>query len=310
VRDLPPEMALPRRADGRYEVPERLRRQISFARHNLVDVVPSSAEGWDVIVCRNVLMYLARERVPEILQQLGAALRPGGYLFVGANDVLERPPPLLRFVRFGQRYVLWRPPVLAPLMIPPARVPQATIPLAPTAPATVSPATILPSILPSTTPATPPAPAPADAVRLALPSGTFDVEPSPGRAHALLLEGKTDAALELALAVLEADPLSVAARLIAGIAYQLAGDAQQATAALRAALVLAPDLWPAEMYLGFALFGIGDETGASRALRRGAELAATTERLPLPPSVATWFEAWRGDAIAMARHARAGTSQD
>lgn len=48
----------------------------------------------------------------------------------------------------------------------------------------------------------------------------------------------------------------------------------QATAALRAALVLAPDLWPAEMYLGFALSQLGDEPNAKRALRRGAAAVA------------------------------------
>jgi Flp pilus assembly protein TadD len=120
-----------------------------------------------------------------------------------------------------------------------------------------------------------------------------------------LLDGDTTAALEMVLGVLEADPLCVEARLIAGIAYQLSGDAQQAITALRAALVLAPDLWPAEVYQGFALFQLGDEAGATRAVRRGAQLAATAERLPLSPSVATWFEGWRVDVIEMGRHARA-----
>jgi Flp pilus assembly protein TadD len=136
------------------------------------------------------------------------------------------------------------------------------------------------------------------------PSASSSAGASPARAHALLHEGNTSAALDLVLELLDADPLNVEARLIAGMAYQLAGDAQQATAALRAALVLDPDLWPAEMYLGFALRQLGDETSATRALRRGAELAATNERLPLSPSVATWFEGWRVDAIAMARHTK------
>ena len=95
----------------------------------------------------------------------------------------------------------------------------------------------------------------------------------------------------MVLEVLEVDPLCVE--------YQLAGDAQQATSALRAALVLSPDLWPAEMYLGFALLQLGEESSARRALRRGAQLATAAERLPLSPSVATWFEGWRVDAIQL-----------
>ncbi len=287
VRDLPASMALDRRADGWFEAPERLRRVITFARHNLMDVAPSSPDGWDVIVCRNVLMYLGRERVLELLQRLGAALRPGGYLFVGANDIFERAPTPLQFVRIGRRYVLWRPPAAGAQG---ARTPPVGV---------------------LTTGATPPAGVPVMTGAVTPPAGvpvvpparSAGASPSPARAHALLLEGHTAAALELTLALLEDDPLCVESRLIAGIAYQLAGDALQATAALRAALVLVPELWPAEMYLGFALSRLGDEVNARRALRRGAQLADTAARLPLSPPVAAWFEGWRVDVIEMGRHA-------
>jgi len=315
VRDLPPSLALPQRADGRYEIPERLRRVVSFARHNLMDVPPLSPGGWDIIVCRNVLMYISRERIQDVIQRLAAALRPGGYLFVGANDIFERAPAPLRFVRIGQRHVLWLPPAAPPgatappspsagalvsaimaAVAPPADTPSSPPPLL-ARPSSSSP----PPLARSSSPSSPPPP-------LARPSSPSSPPPpmarpssSPARAHALLLEGDTAAALEMVLAVLEADPLCVEARLIAGIAYQLTGDALQATTALRAALVLAPDLWPAETYLGFALRQLGDEANAKRALRRGAQLAEAAGRLPLSPSVATWFEGWRVDVIEMGR---------
>lgn len=372
VRDLPPSMGMTRRPDGRFEIPDRLRRVITFTRHNLMDVAPTSPEGWDVIVCRNVLMYFARDRVTELLGRLGAALRPGGYLFVGANDIFERAPAQLRFVRIGARHALWRPtgPMATPPVgmlatsadpTPPAGLPVVSrtttrpstpqplvgVPAAATAAAsgsmaamtsapapaatasssgampamTPAPAPSLPRTFtppstpplprtftppsitpPSTSPSTPPPPlaSPAPAAASIAVSRTSS-NPSPARAHALLLEGKTSEALELALAVLDADPLCVEARLIAGVAYQLSGDAQQAATALRAALVLIPDLWPAEMYLAFALTQLGDEAGSRRALRRGAALAAAAERLPLSPSVAAWFEGWRVDVIEMGR---------
>jgi chemotaxis protein methyltransferase CheR len=342
VRELPPSMALPRRADGRYEVPERLRRPISFARHNLMDVVPSTPGGWDVIVCRNVLMYLSREKALDVIRRLGSALRPGGYLFVGANDILARAPIPLRFVRFGVRHVLWRPPVTSSGEVPPPLAGVLVAPSSTTPPAmgtamgTTPPAmgTAMGTTPPATLPATSPVGSPPEALLrpgAVTPSGIAPLEsatpspppgalatlppeatgparragqsPTPARAHTLLLEGNTAAALELVLAVLEADPLCVEARLIAGIAYQLAGDALQATTALRAALVLAPDLWPAEMYLGFALLQLGDEPNARRALRRGSQLAETAERLPLSPSVASWFEGWRADVIQIGREA-------
>jgi tetratricopeptide (TPR) repeat protein len=123
------------------------------------------------------------------------------------------------------------------------------------------------------------------------------------RALTLLERSDPPAALDLLLGVLAADPLCTEARLLAGIAYHLAGDALEAAAALRAALALAPDLWPAELYLGLALDKLGDEAGSVRALRRAAALAAAARTLPLSPVVAGWLEAWRVDAIAMGRGA-------
>jgi Flp pilus assembly protein TadD len=123
------------------------------------------------------------------------------------------------------------------------------------------------------------------------------------RALALLERGDTSAALELLHALLDADPLCIEARLLAGIAHHLAGDALDAANALRGVLLLAPELWPAEMYLGFALARLGDVPGAARAARRAGALAIAAERLALSPPIAAWLEPWRVDAIAMAARA-------
>ncbi|HSK00931.1 MAG TPA: hypothetical protein VK932_06810, partial [Kofleriaceae bacterium] len=77
-------------------------------------------------------------------------------------------------------------------------------------------------------------------------------------------------------------------------------DAPAAADKLRGALLLAPELWPAEMYLGFALAKLGDEPGAARAARRARTLATAPGRAPLSPLLAAWLEPWRVDAIAMA----------
>ena len=75
-----------------YAVTEPLQECVSFARHNLVrDPVPPLGEApFDVIVCRNVLIYFDAETVKQVLDRLEQALRPGGVLVLGAADTLCR----------------------------------------------------------------------------------------------------------------------------------------------------------------------------------------------------------------------------
>jgi chemotaxis methyl-accepting protein methylase len=75
---------------GSFEVHERLRRLVSFARHNLVrDAIPPRGEGpFDLIVCRNILIYFDAPTAARLVEQFEGALRPGGMLVLGAADVL------------------------------------------------------------------------------------------------------------------------------------------------------------------------------------------------------------------------------
>jgi chemotaxis protein methyltransferase CheR len=95
VRALAPELRLrylDPQPDGSYLVGERLRRLVRFRQHNLVrDPVPPSGEsGFDVIVCRNVLIYLEASAVEQVIGALERSLRPGGVLMLGAADALVR----------------------------------------------------------------------------------------------------------------------------------------------------------------------------------------------------------------------------
>jgi chemotaxis protein methyltransferase CheR len=71
-------------------VGERLRRLVRFAPHNLAhDPIPPVAEGpFDLIVCRNVLIYFDGETVERAIGGLERALRPDGMLILGSADTL------------------------------------------------------------------------------------------------------------------------------------------------------------------------------------------------------------------------------
>jgi chemotaxis methyl-accepting protein methylase len=87
-----------------FEVHERLRRLVTFASHNLVrDPIPPPGElPFDLIVCRNVLIYFDAATVASLVGQLEAALRPGGVLVLGAADVLCVTAPRLERLSSGR----------------------------------------------------------------------------------------------------------------------------------------------------------------------------------------------------------------
>jgi chemotaxis protein methyltransferase CheR len=77
-------------------VAEEVRRLTSFARLNLH--APSwsvPGEPFDVIFCRNVLIYLDRALRPAIVRRFSEKLVPGGYLLLGhSENLLDMASPL------------------------------------------------------------------------------------------------------------------------------------------------------------------------------------------------------------------------
>jgi chemotaxis protein methyltransferase CheR len=70
-----------------YKVKDELRSLVSFGRQNLME--PFTAPGpFDVIFCRNVVIYFTAEARKDIFNRLSKALVPDGYLFVGSAESL------------------------------------------------------------------------------------------------------------------------------------------------------------------------------------------------------------------------------
>lgn len=66
-------------------IPE-LRKKISFARLNFMDSSYSLGETFDVIFCRNVLIYFDRETQERVINKLCTKLKPNGYFFLGHSE--------------------------------------------------------------------------------------------------------------------------------------------------------------------------------------------------------------------------------
>ena len=68
-----------------WKVKTPIRNRVSFRALNLMDSY-SSLGKFDVIYCRNVLIYFNSELKQEILHKLHGALKPGGILMLGASE--------------------------------------------------------------------------------------------------------------------------------------------------------------------------------------------------------------------------------
>jgi len=78
-------------SDGAYEVDASLVARVDWRRINLMDRPAIDALGqFDVILCRNVLIYFSDSTSVRLVESFHKALRPGGALFVSVSESLLR----------------------------------------------------------------------------------------------------------------------------------------------------------------------------------------------------------------------------
>ncbi len=77
-----------RREDGAFVATPQLREPLRFSRLNLMDVPYPMKGPFDVIFCRNVMIYFDRTGREKFVQQARRLLEPGGILVVGSSESL------------------------------------------------------------------------------------------------------------------------------------------------------------------------------------------------------------------------------
>lgn len=83
---------------GQLRIKPEIKQLIQFQPHNLIDNRPIGS-GFDIIFCRNVLIYFSAETKAKILQQFAASLSPGGILFLGASESIGTASQYFSLVR-------------------------------------------------------------------------------------------------------------------------------------------------------------------------------------------------------------------
>ena len=86
LKDVPKETASRYfKQDGLvYRIDDKLKSSIKFMKQNLL--LDPFDDGYDLIVCRNVMIYFTEEAKNLLYHKFAASLRPGGILFVGSTE--------------------------------------------------------------------------------------------------------------------------------------------------------------------------------------------------------------------------------
>jgi chemotaxis protein methyltransferase CheR len=94
--------------EDKYRLDEKVKKMVSFDFHNLVkELYPASPHlgGWDIIFCRNVLIYFKTESVREVIDNLYNSLSNDGYLFLGDAEMLYQISDKFEPVELGGAFV-------------------------------------------------------------------------------------------------------------------------------------------------------------------------------------------------------------
>jgi len=112
VRQVPPQWLGKyfRRVGENFQICDDLRESVDFTRVNLMDTLDTRRyRGFDVVFCRNLLIYfddLSRKQAAETFYE---ALNPGGFICLGHSESMSRISSLFRIRKLPQAIVYQKP---------------------------------------------------------------------------------------------------------------------------------------------------------------------------------------------------------
>ena len=253
-------------ADG-YTLADEVRRQAHFRQGNLLDplFVGAAERQYDVIFCRNLLIYFDAAAQQQAVAVLKRMLVADGLLFVGHAETVVLAnagfAPVDMPLAFAFRRRLAAPAVsqfMASVFIPP-----------PTSRRPVKPASVLPAVRRAASPV------PASGKKgTPVEAPCIDLE----EVRKLADSGRLDAAVERGRAYLHTHGPTALAYYLIGLARDAAGVADEASENYRKALYLEPDHYEALVHLALLLEKMGDRAGARMVQDRACRLEARMQR--------------------------------
>jgi chemotaxis protein methyltransferase CheR len=87
-----------RLADGTWSVVDGLRQEATFRRFNLMNETFPFKKPFDVIFCRNVMIYFDEPTRRRLVEKFHRQLAPHGYFFLGHSETLGRAQSLFHYL--------------------------------------------------------------------------------------------------------------------------------------------------------------------------------------------------------------------
>lgn len=84
-------------SNGGWQIRSQIKSMVEFRELNLLERYMLGK--YDIVMCRNVLIYFSADLKKDILTRIHATLNPGGYLILGASESLNGLPDLYEMVQ-------------------------------------------------------------------------------------------------------------------------------------------------------------------------------------------------------------------
>ncbi|WP_075216210.1 CheR family methyltransferase [Mongoliimonas terrestris] len=297
---------------GRFTLKRRYAALVRFEPHNLLHLLdgtsPLQFSDFDLVLCRNVLIYFHPDTVAALVQALGRTLADAGWLLLGHAEMNPAAAGTVTAVDVNGTLVFRRAdtaaapprtaavsPAASPPFHPPAFEPLALDPPAPAA---------RPPLAPPVLAATPAEALAASALAMAGAAGIRALDGADGAtllaaARASADAGDLAAAREACRTGQRDWPDTPAFHHLEGLVERAAGHLEAAERAFRRTLFLTRDFAMAHYHLGLTLLDAGRPADGRRSIANAARLAAAAPADALLPD---GDGLTAGGLAALARH--------
>jgi len=83
---------------GHLAVKEQVKKEITYRRFNLMNTQFPFKKPFQIIFCRNVMIYFDQPTRDALVARFHKCIEPGGYLFIGHSETLGRTQTLFRYL--------------------------------------------------------------------------------------------------------------------------------------------------------------------------------------------------------------------